>query len=267
MQINQKTFLITGAGGGIGGALALAILNEGGKVIALDLRQASLAKLSTLAGKKAKNLTTFAIDITNQIAINKLSKVINQKHKIDGLINSAGIIQPFIKINKIDQTTIERVINVNFYGTLNIIKAFLPDLLKRPAGYIANISSMGGFLPVPGQSLYGASKAAVKLMTEALYAELKDSRINVSVIFPGAINTNITKNSGISIPNAETQTKNKIKMTEASRAAQIIIKGIKKNKYQIYVGQDAKIMNLLYRLSPRLATDLIAKQMKSLLDK
>ena len=70
-------------------------------------------------------------------------------------------------------------------------------LKETAAAHIINISSMGGFLPVPGQSVYGASKAAVKLLTEGLYAELRETNVRVSVVFPGAINTNITTNSGV----------------------------------------------------------------------
>jgi short-subunit dehydrogenase len=143
-------------------------------------------------------------------------------------------------------------------------KTFLPGLLKRPEAHIINVSSMGGFLPVPGQSAYGASKAAVKLFTEGLYAELLDTNVRVSVVFPGATSTNITKNSGVEAPNIGDK---KFKTLSASEAAAQIISGIEKNRPQIFVGSDCKTMNFLYRLSPIYATKLIAKQMASLLSK
>ena len=87
---------------------------------------------------------------------------------------------------------IERVLDVNLQGTLNMVTAFLPLLLERPEAHIANVSSMGGFFPFPGQTVYGASKAAVKLLTEGLYAELLDSQVRVSVIMPGAVSTSIS---------------------------------------------------------------------------
>ncbi len=157
--------------------------------------------------------------------------------------------------------------NVNFFGTLYMTKAFLPELLKRPEGYIVNVSSMGGFLPVPGQSIYGASKAAVKLMTEGLYAELLDTNVHVSVVFPGATQTHISENSGVKGPTgAEAdQAAKKFQMLSASESARIIIDGIEKNKPQIFTGNDSNFMNLLYRLNPVYATNFIAKQMKSLL--
>ncbi|WP_252629481.1 SDR family oxidoreductase, partial [Enterobacter sp. JH539] len=90
-------------------------------------------------------------------------------------INNAGIIQPFVKIDQLGYEVVERVFNVNFYGTLYMTKTFLPHLLTRPEAHIVNVSSMGGFLPVPGQTIYGASKAAVKLFTEGLHSELADT--------------------------------------------------------------------------------------------
>ena len=154
---------------------------------------------------------------------------------------------------------------VNFYGTLYMIKSFLPHLLDRPEGYIVNVSSMGGFLPVPGQSVYGASKAAVKLLTEGLYAELLDTSVHVSVAFPGATDTNITANSGVKTPSSNSR--QQYNMLSATDAAEIIVKGIEKNKPQIFTGKDSTMMNRLYRLNPVGATKLIAKQMKSLLAK
>jgi short-subunit dehydrogenase len=147
-----------------------------------------------------------------------------------------------------------------------MVKAFLPHLLKRPIAHIANVSSMGGFLPVPGQTIYGASKAAVKLMTEGLYAELLETNVGVSVIFPGAVATEITANSGVDmpveIPNEEEM---RARSTSPEDAARIILDGIEDNAFQIFVGRDSRTMNLLNRAAPRRSTKLIYKQMKDLL--
>jgi len=276
MKINDKTFLVTGAGSGIGKEITLALLAKGAKVAAVDMRAETLDELrktvahsiSSGSSNKADRLTTHVANITDRAAVEKLPKeVIAEQGSIDGIMNVAGIIQPFVKVNDLEFDAIERVMNVNFYGTLNMVKAFLPELLKRPEAHIVNVSSMGGFLPVPGQSVYGASKAAVKLLTEGLYAELKDTNVHVSVVFPGATATNITENSGLKVPaGADTQAQN-FPMLPASEAARIIVNGMEKNKLQIFTGKDSNMMNLLYRLSPKFATDLIAKQMKSLLPK
>jgi short-subunit dehydrogenase len=183
------------------------------------------------------------------------------------MINNAGIIQPFVKLNDLDFATIDRVMNVNFYGTLNMVKAFLPLLLERPEGHITNVSSMGGFLPVPGQTIYGASKAAVKLMTEGLYAELLDTNVGVSVVMPGGVGTNITANSGVDLPGGMDldEAASSRRVTAPDEAARIILDGIESDRLHILVGRDALMMNLANRLAPRASTHMITRQMKGLL--
>lgn len=270
MKIQDKTFVVTGAGGGIGSELVLGILNRGGQVAAVDLKQESLDALKERAGENSGNLSVHALNITDKQAVIKLPEAVSDIHgQVDGVINCAGIIQPFVKINDLEYDAIDRVMNVNFNGTLYMTKSFLPFLLKRPEAHIVNVSSMGGFLPVPGQSIYGASKAAVKLMTEGLYAELLDTPVHVSVVFPGATATNITKNSDVGGPTlgtaGDSAKKIAAKMLAPDKAAETILDGVESNKPQIFTGSDSKMMNRLYRLNPVSATKLIAKQMKSLL--
>lgn len=268
MHVNNKTIVVTGGGNGIGRELVLKLLAKGAKVAAVDIRESSLLETAKLASDYIGSLSTHVLDITDKVLVSKFpEQVIAQHGSVDGIINNAGIIQPFVRINNLNFDAIEKVMNVNFYGTLYMAKAFLPYLLKCPEAHIVNISSMGGFLPVPGQGVYGASKAAVKLLTEALYSELINTNIKVSVVFPGAIGTNITENSGVDIPkfsNSNEKNSNFQTLTPA-KAAEIIINGMEKNKVWIYVGKDSKFLNFLYRLSPGYATRLISKQMKSLL--
>lgn len=265
MNVQGKVIVVTGAGGGIGGAIVRALLARGAKVAAVDLRQESLEALKLAVGEPSKNLTVHAANVADRVMVEQLPEaILAAQGQVDGLINCAGIIQPFVKINDLAYDAIERVMSVNFYGTLHMTKAFLPHLLERPQAHIVNVSSMGGFLPVPGQSLYGASKAAVKLLSEGLYAELLDTNVRVSVVFPGATATNITKNSGVTAPGVNSQ---KVNMLSPEVVAATILRGMDKNKFQISTGKDSKFMNFLYRLNPGYATRLIAKQMKSLLDK
>ncbi len=269
MKVQGKVIVVTGAGSGIGKALTLELLARGAKVAAVDLRTESLDELKELVVEHADSLSLHTADITNAQAVQELPKSVVKAHdQVDGIVNNAGIIQPFVRVNDLDYDAIDKVMQVNFYGTLYMVKAFLPILLKRREAHIVNVSSMGGFLPVPGQSVYGASKAAVKLLSEGLYAELKDSGIGVSIVFPGATETNITQNSGVEVPKLATGLKApKYSATAATKVASIIVNGIEKGKVRICTGKDSKMMNALYRLSPGYATDLIAKQMKSLLPK
>lgn len=264
MKLQDKTVLITGAGSGIGKALTIASLAHGARVIAVDLRQESL---ELLAGELNQDkLTTHPCDISSKDDVSNLTSLLTATpNNVDILINCAGIIQPFVKIVDLDYQSIERVMNVNFYGTIYMTKLLLPHLLTRPEAYVVNVSSMGGFLPVPGQSVYGASKAAVKLFTEALYAEMRSTSVRVSVVFPGATKTNISTNSGVTTPSVTSDSAKEYPMLTADNAAKQIINGILKNKPQIFTGKDSRFMNRFYRLNPVAATNFIAKKMSSLL--
>ncbi len=268
MKIRDKVIVITGGANGIGREMVLNLLAKGVRVAGVDIDQAGLEETALLAGSGAERMSAHIVDITDRDVVSALpSQVIQQHGQVDGLINNAGIIQPFVKINTLAYDAIDRVMNINFNGTVNMTKAFLPFLLERPKAYIVNISSMGGFLPVPGQGVYGASQAAIKLFSEALYAELAGTQVHVSTVFPGAVATNIAANSGIdtSAMLGDAAGESSFKPMPASQAAEIIIDGMLKERYHILVGSDAKFMNFLFRLSPKFATNFITKQMGSLL--
>ncbi|MFD2935111.1 SDR family NAD(P)-dependent oxidoreductase [Spirosoma flavum] len=262
MQITTKTFVVTGAGSGIGRELTLQLLQKGASVAGIDINAETLGRTQELAGVGQDRFNGFALDITSKEQVDRLpATVINHFGAVDGLINNAGIIQPFKPINDLSMDDINRVFAVNFFGTLNLTKAFLPHFLDRPEAHIVNVASMGGFIPFPGQTLYGAAKAAVKLFTEGLYAELLDTNVRVTVVFPGAIATNITENSGLGKPKAGSDSAGKT--LSAGKAAEQMLAGMERNQFQVVVGKDAKFLDWLYRLNPRYATHFIQKQMKS----
>jgi short-subunit dehydrogenase len=125
---------------------------------------------------------------------------------------------------------------------------------------------MGGFLPVPGQTIYGASKAAVKLFTEGLHSECAGTNVHVTVVFPGAVATNITANSGVEIRIDEAEAaKQTRRIVPADRAARRILDGMEKHAYRVLIGRDAKSMDILYRVTPRRSASFIAGKMEDLL--
>jgi short-subunit dehydrogenase len=266
VKVQNKIIVVTGGGNGIGRELVLGLLSRGASVAAVDINQSALEETAELSGDKKHKLTTHVVNITDKGAVETLpAQTIAQHGAVDGLINNAGIIQPFVRLTDLDYEAIERVMDVNLDGTLYMTKAFLPHLLTRPEAHITNISSMGGFLPVPGQTIYGASKAAVKLVTEGLYTELLSTNVQVTVVFPGAIGSNIVENSGVGVSQTMEKLQRVIKTLPPNKAAKIIIDGIEKNRYRILVGADAVFMDFMYRLSPKRSARLIYQLMKSLL--
>jgi NAD(P)-dependent dehydrogenase (short-subunit alcohol dehydrogenase family) len=258
--------IVTGGGNGIGRELVLNLLSRGASAAAVDISESALQETVELAGEKKDKLSTHVVNITDKAAVEALpGQVIAEHGTVDGLINCAGIIQPFVRLNELEYDAIERVMNVNFYGTLFMTKAFLPHLLERPEAHITNVSSMGGFLPVPGQTIYGASKAAVKLMTEGLNSELQNTNVGVTVVFPGAIGTDIAAHSGVEIGSERDTSEARARTTPPSEAAQKTLDGMEKDSYRVLIGSDASLMDFLYRLSPKRAAGFIFNQMKELL--
>lgn len=170
-----------------------------------------------------------------------------------------------MKTQDLEIEQMERVMNINFYGPLYLIKASLPHFLKRPTEtHIVNVSSMAALVPIPGQVLYGCSKAAVKLLTEGLYSELADTNVRVSSVFPGAVDTKIAQHSNVQV-STEASNSNKFPALPADQAAVAILRGVEANHYRILVGNDAWFMDLYSRFRPLAAAKLIYNNMKDLL--
>ncbi|MFC7619315.1 SDR family NAD(P)-dependent oxidoreductase [Microlunatus sp. GCM10028923] len=267
MIISGKVFVVTGGGSGIGREIVLQLLERGARVAAVDLSQDRLTETVTLAGPAAARLTTHAVDVTDADAVRHLPDAVTDAHgAVDGLLNVAGIIQRFVPFDQLDESDLQRVFAVNFWGVVTMIRAFLPRLRERPQAALVNVSSMGGFVPVPGQTAYGASKAAVKLLTEGLHAELRGTAVRVTVVFPGAVATSITENSGVRIPTAPgADDAVAANVLAPATAARQIIAAMAKGSYRVLVGRDAKVMDLLTRLVPERAMTMIARRMAGLL--
>ncbi len=266
MKVNGKTIVVTGGAGGVGRQLVLQLLAKGATVAAVDISKERLDDLAKAAA--TDKLSVHVTDLSKLEAVETLYQEVMVKHgHVDGLINNAGIIQPFVKVKDLDYKKVNQVMNVNFFGTLYMCKTFLPELIKRPEGHILNVSSMGGFFPVPGQAIYGASKAAVKLLTEGLYAELMNTNVHVTLALPGAMETDIAKNSNVDMGGSSDQKDQpKMKMLSAPDAATIIINSMEKNRFIVYVGKDSKMLNFIYKLNPKSAPKIMYKALKDRLE-
>jgi short-subunit dehydrogenase len=264
MQLRNAVVVVTGAGNGIGRQLVVALIARGAKVAGVDISEKGLQATAALV--PGPSFAAFPLSITDRQAVQALpARVEAALGPADALINCAGIIQPFVKVAELDFETIERVFDVNWKGTLYMTKAFLPGFLKRPRAHVVNVSSMGGFLPVPGQSAYGASKAAVKLFTEGLWAELQGTPVSVTLVFPGAIGTEIASNSGVTIPGSHDAGAKGGQTTPADEAARQILDAMERDEYRALIGKDAQFLDRFVRLAPKRATAFIASKMQHLL--
>lgn len=265
MKLTDKVVVVTGGASGIGRSLVTALLERGARVAAVDLSEARLQETAALSAV-GDRLSLHVADITDRDAVRALPAAVLAHHgQVDALLNVAGIIQPFTPFLELSDEVIDRVLRVNLYGTIHMMQAFLPLLVARPEAHLANVSSMGGFMPFPGQTMYGASKAAVKLLTEGVYAELADTTVGVSVVMPGAVDTNIMQNSGVTSGAPAQAGDASMKPLPAAEAAAIILDGIEAGRLHILVGKDAKALWLLTRVAPARSIRFIQRQMKKLL--
>jgi NAD(P)-dependent dehydrogenase (short-subunit alcohol dehydrogenase family) len=263
MQLSGKVLVVTGAGSGIGRATALQLLGRGARIAAVDLHSDALEQLATLA-RAGNRLSLHAMDIAGMSAVAALPDAVIAHHgQVDGVLNIAGIIQPFDPVMELPLPVAQKVMAVNFWGTYYVTTTFLPFLVQRPEAVVVNTSSMGALVPVPGQGVYGASKAAVSLFTECLYAELKDTAVSVTLVIPGAIGTNIATNSGVdtpAMPDGATP-----KMTSADEAAHQIVEAVREGTFRVLIGSDARMLDRMSRVAPVKAIGVVADRMKALL--
>lgn len=265
-SFNNKVAVITGAGGGIGGALSMALAQRGCHLALVDYNPEMLEKtLSSLAETDVK-LSSHIADVTDKKRMAALPDEIVAEHgRVDLLINNAGItLQKSFDTHSIEDW--ERIVNLNFWGVLYGCKFFKPFLEKSTDAHVVNMSSMTGMLGLPAQSSYCATKAAVKGLTESLWAEWGAAGIGVTSVHPGAIKTDMMQATLKDADDLTAAQKNielvdKIGMAP-DLAAEKILRAVQKKKMKVLVGKDAVIMDAMKRFTPGLIHGLFAKVAK-----
>lgn len=193
-NIKTKIALITGAGGGIGSAIALKFLEEGLMVCATDVNDEKLQHLSKMIlGKTyANNLLALPMDVCDRKSIIKVEQVVTDKWgNANILVNCAGIFsfQPFLETS--DDSFIE-VMQVNLMGTFSVCQVFAKKMIKNGSGKIINIASVSAFMGASQASAYSASKAGIVALTKSMAKEFAEKNVQVNVVVPGYINTSMS---------------------------------------------------------------------------
>jgi NADP-dependent 3-hydroxy acid dehydrogenase YdfG len=269
-SFTNKVAVITGAGSGIGRALAQQLSREGALLALSDVNMKGLEETkATLQGKTKVLLTQ--LDVSDRGAFEQYTQdVINEFGHADMLFNNAGVALSQT-VNDCSYEDFEWMMNINFWGVVYGTKSFLPHMLTRPEAAIINISSIFGIIALPTQSQYNAAKFAVKGFTESLRQEVKDSQVYVGCVHPGGIKTNIVANGRMHTSMVGDQSHaqqieefNKMARTTPEKAAETILNGVRKNKRRILIGQDAKIVDRIQRLFPEKYTGILSFLLKSL---
>jgi NADP-dependent 3-hydroxy acid dehydrogenase YdfG len=245
-----KVAAVTGAGSGIGQALAVELGRSGASLAISDVDLEGLAKTEEQLKAICAPVRSDRLDVTEREAFQVYADHINEHFgKVNQIYNNAGIAYT----GDVDITAfkdIERVMDVDFWGVVNGTKAFLPHLVASGDGHVVNISSLFGLLSVPGQAAYNSAKFAVRGFTEALRQEMVLNRepVKVTSIHPGGIKTAIARN-GLTAEGVDPAAQSKVfdkrlASTTPQRAAEIILDGVRKNKARVLVGQDAVVIDL-----------------------
>lgn len=263
MRIADKVFVVTGAGNGMGREVALGLCRRGAHVAAVDVDRSRLFDTAECARASGHRMSTHVVDVTDRDAVAALpNQVLDVHREVDGLVNIAGIAHKFALFADLTADDLDRVMTVNFAGTVAMCRAFLPTLVTRPEANLTNMSSLSALIPFASQSLYSASKAAVKQFSEGLDGELADTKVHVMTVFPGNVATNLADNSGVAMLDAGDR---RVYSTSPEKAGAKIVDGIARDRYRLIIGADARALSTLARIAPRRATRLVAKQIKSVL--
>ncbi len=251
-RLNGKVVVVTGAGSGIGRALAQQLAAKGCVLALADIDAAGLA--DTAAGLPQPVLSQ-QLDVADRAAVyafaERVKRELGAAHVI---INNAGVALSRT-IEDLDYPDFEWLMNINFWGVVHGSKAFLPQLRERGEGAVVNLSSIFGIIAVPTQGAYHAAKFAVRGFTECLRQELRGSGINAISVHPGGIKTNIVLNARAqdSTPASRTEAHERFQRmarTTAATAAAVIIQGIERERGRVLIGADAKLMERLQRWAP-----------------
>ncbi len=262
MEIANRVFVVTGGGNGMGRQVALSLVRRGARVALADLSQEGLDETVRLAAA-GDRVSAHVLNVTDRAEVERFPEAVASAHgAVDAVVNIAGTIHRFVPFTELTIDEEERIMNVNFWGTVNMCRAFLPLLTARPEAALVNMSSLAALIPFAGQTFYGASKGAVKQFSEGLYAELLGTSVSVITLFPGNISTSLAANSGVEMIDPKGQ---KVRSTTPEEAGRIIVDGIARNSFRVLVGADAKMLERLTRVSARRTTALVASRMKSVL--
>ncbi|OBJ56882.1 SDR family NAD(P)-dependent oxidoreductase [Mycobacterium asiaticum] len=250
-----KVAVVTGAGSGIGRALAIELGRSGASLAISDVDTEGLKETEEKLKAIGAPVKADRLNVTERESFVAYADAVHQHFgKVNQIYNNAGIAHSG-DIELCHFKDIDRVMDVDWGGVLNGTKAFLPYLIESGDGHVINISSVFGLFSVPGQAAYNAAKFAVRGFTEALRQEMiaAGHPVGVTTVHPGGIKTAIARNAtaveGLDAAEMAKAFDKRMAHTSPERAAQIILGAVRKNKARVLVGADAKVLDIVVRLT------------------
>lgn len=273
-SFENKVAAITGAGSGIGRALAVGWARQGCHLALADVNAAALEETRQLLASSGVRVSTAVVDVADREQVQAWAdKAASEHGRVNLIFNNAGVAHAGT-VEGSDYSEYEWIMNINFWGVVNGTKAFLPHLKASGNGHVVNVSSVFGLFAQPGMSAYNATKYAVRGFTESLRQELdmEDSGVSASCVHPGGIKTNIAKTArmnesmakvtGQAPDKAREQFNDQLLRTTPEKAAQVILRGVQRDSRRILIGTDAHAIDVMLRLAPVLYQRLVTASMR-----
>ncbi len=271
-NLSNKVVVITGAGSGIGRALAVNLAGKGARLALSDVNEAGLGETVELALKAGSpDVHTARLDVADKAAFaSYATEVAEHFGQVNVVINNAGVALAG-DVTDLTYEDMEWIVGINFWGVVYGTKEFLPHLIASGDGHVVNLSSLFGLLAMPGQSAYNATKFAVRGFTEALREEMliAGHKVGVTSVHPGGIKTAIARSARVSDKEDQAATAKlfdeKLARMTPERAAEIIVKGITKNQARVLVGLDAHALHNFQKFTGSRYEDIVAVLSKRVL--
>ncbi len=255
-QLAGKVVAITGAGSGIGRALAAELAQRETQLALSDIDADGLAETADLC--ESSMVDTCVVDVADREAVVAWADDLAVRHgRVNVIINNAGVTVA-ATAEQLTVADFRWLMGINFWGVVHGTQAFLPHLKASGDGHVVNISSVFGLVSIPAQSAYNAAKFAVRGFSDALRIELEIERADVSVttIHPGGIRTNIARNARLDPSFADVggdvssfgDEFDRIARTPPEKAARQIIRAMERNRRRALIGADAKVFDLVSRM-------------------
>ena len=256
MKLRDRVAVVTGAAGGIGRGIALALARRGCHLALVDIDAAGLSVTASEAEAIGVRASRHVVDVTDRATVAALPATVRDAHgRVDLLVNNAGVALGG-SFEQVAEADFDWLMAINFEAVVRMTRAFLPLLHASDDARIVNISSVYGLVSPPGQSAYSASKFAVRGFSNALRHELEGTRIGVTVAHPGGVATAIARSArapaGVAPEEIALRRAASEKMLRMApeRAGEIIVRAVERRRARVLVGADAVIVALIERLAP-----------------